>query len=53
MKYHALAEQNRIYVEFSKTPDERGKYLHPDAFGQPETMGVNYDRIHKTIGDKR
>jgi hypothetical protein len=27
-------------VEEDKPADERGTYLHPDAFGQPETMGL-------------
>ena len=30
------AEMNRIVVEEEKPPDERGKYLHPEAFGRPE-----------------
>jgi hypothetical protein len=33
------AEQNRIPVEEDKSPAERGKYLHPELYGQPETMG--------------
>jgi hypothetical protein len=29
-------------VEEEKTGDERGKYLHPEAYDLPETMGINY-----------
>jgi hypothetical protein len=36
------AEANRIPVEEWKSADERGRYLHPAEFGQPETRGVEY-----------
>ncbi|MEN8194199.1 MAG: hypothetical protein ABFS12_15350 [Bacteroidota bacterium] len=38
-----FANSNRIPVEEMKKPEERGKYLHPKAFGMPETMSVDYD----------
>jgi hypothetical protein len=38
----AYAEKNRIRVEEDKNPDERGKYMHPGLFGQPEEKGVHY-----------
>jgi len=41
----AWAEKNRIPVEEEKTGDERGRYLHPDAFGQPKEQGIGW--IHK------
>ena len=28
-------------VELQKSPDERGRYLMPELFGQPKTMGVH------------
>ncbi len=31
----AYAELNRVKVEVEKAPEERGFYLHPEAFGQP------------------
>lgn len=31
----AWAEENRILVERTKSGDERGKFLHPEAHGQP------------------
>jgi hypothetical protein len=33
------AEANRIVVEQDKPPEERGSYLHPGAYGQPESLG--------------
>jgi hypothetical protein len=45
IRQDAFAQKNRIPVEELKRPEERGKYLHPDAFGQPEERGVDY--IHK------
>jgi hypothetical protein len=40
----AFAEKNRIPVEEYKKGDEAGKYIHPEAFGLPESMGIDYDR---------
>jgi hypothetical protein len=37
-----FAEANRIPVEEDKLPEDRGKYLHPDAHNRPETMGIGY-----------
>lgn len=34
------AEQHRIRVEEQKPEKERGYYLHPDAYGQPEEKGI-------------
>lgn len=36
------AEKHRLPVEEEKQANERGKYLHPDAYNLPETMGINY-----------
>jgi hypothetical protein len=36
------AEQHRIVPEEPKTGAHRGKYLHPDLYGQPETSRVGY-----------
>lgn len=35
------AKAHRISVEEDKTGDERGKYLHPELFCQPNEMAVN------------
>ena len=43
------AEKHRIPVEEEKPANERGTYLHPDAYNLPETMGINYtDKKQKT-----
>lgn len=34
------AEANRIVVEENKPPEERGTYLHPQAYGQPPTRAL-------------
>jgi hypothetical protein len=38
----AYAERNRIQVELDKQPDQKGMYLHPEAFDLPAERGVNY-----------
>jgi len=42
VRQDAFAKKNRIKVEVEKTPSERGLYLHPDAFDQPENRGVEW-----------
>ncbi|MBI2839934.1 MAG: hypothetical protein HYX75_16590 [Acidobacteria bacterium] len=34
------ANAHRIPVEEAKPADEGGRYLHPDAYGEPETEGI-------------
>jgi len=36
------AEANRVVVEEDKPPEEQGTYLHPGAYGLPETRGLAY-----------
>jgi hypothetical protein len=40
----AYADKHRIPVEELKPESERGLYLHPDAFGQPEEKGLMQTR---------
>lgn len=40
----AYARMYPILVEEDKPEDERGTYLHPEAYGQPETQGTGYAR---------
>jgi hypothetical protein len=42
IRHDAYANAHRIVVEEDKPAAERGYYLHPEAFGQPETKGVKY-----------
>ncbi|MFN2394966.1 MAG: hypothetical protein ABR597_04695, partial [Bacteroidales bacterium] len=45
----AFAEKNRIPVEENKIGDKAGKYIHPEAFGLPESMGIDYDRNRESL----
>ncbi|MEW6015237.1 MAG: hypothetical protein AB1690_07930 [Candidatus Zixiibacteriota bacterium] len=38
----AWAEANRIKVEIDKPNEERGTYLYPELFGQPESKQLHY-----------
>jgi hypothetical protein len=38
------AKKNRIQVEVEKPERERGFYLHPEAFNQPEEHGIEWAR---------
>lgn len=40
----AFANTNRIPIEELKAAPERGYYLHPQAFGQPEEKGLDWAR---------
>lgn len=51
----AFAEANPIQVETEKLAKERGKYLHPEAFGFGEEHGIYYEErkaMTKGIGSK-
>ncbi len=39
-------------VEPDKHGHERGKYQHPELYGQPESMGVDYDPKRQVTGAK-
>jgi hypothetical protein len=41
----AYAEAHRIVPEVDKSEREKGKYLYPDLFDQPESAGMLYERI--------
>lgn len=43
----AYAKMHPLVVESEKQGDERGHYLHPDAFGQPLEMGITAVRRAK------
>lgn len=38
------AVQNRVQPEVAKPATERGTYLHPEAYGLPETLGADYGK---------
>ena len=37
----AFARANRIQVETDKVGDERGRYLHPKAYDQPDSLAIS------------
>jgi hypothetical protein len=56
IRQDAYANAHRIPVEENKTGKERGYFLHPDAFGQPEERGIEWARhpaLMRQIKDKR
>jgi hypothetical protein len=42
IRQDAFAEANRVQVEVEKAPEDRGHYLHPEAFGQPAEKGIDW-----------
>jgi hypothetical protein len=52
IRHDKFAEKYRIPVEENKAGKDVGKYLHPDAFGVSETLGVDYEN-NKTDRDKK
>jgi trimeric autotransporter adhesin len=42
IRHDAFANAHRIPVEEEKPLAERGRYLHPDAFGQPQEVGIGW-----------
>lgn len=51
IRHDPYAEQNRIVVEESKPADERRTYLYPQGYGQPESLGRDYQR-NADLGQK-
>ncbi len=40
IRHDPYANAHRIPVEEPKAPGDRGKYLHPDAYGQPRERAI-------------
>ena len=51
IRHDKFAEKNRIPIEENKTGKEIGKYLHPEAYGVSENLGVDYE--NKKAIDKK
>ena len=49
VRQDAWANQNRIPTEELKPEDERGTYLHPEAFKKPEELGIEWRRDPETM----
>lgn len=48
IRQDAFANANRIPVEVTKNSSQRGKYLHPAAFGHNADAGIRYNPEHET-----
>ncbi len=44
VRHDAFANANRIQVEVDKSPEERGRYLHPGALGKDLSLGIEYEQ---------
>ncbi|GAA3305112.1 hypothetical protein GCM10020295_58000 [Streptomyces cinereospinus] len=44
MRKDPYASQNRIVPEEDKPAEERGLYLHPQAYDQPRSRHIHYER---------
>lgn len=49
IRQDAYANAHRIPVEELKADKDQGRYLNPEAFGQPETRGVDYEANHPEL----
>jgi hypothetical protein len=49
IRQDAYANAHRIPVEELKATKDQGRYLNPEAFGQPETRGVDYEANHPEL----
>jgi hypothetical protein len=49
VRHDAYAKAHPMVVEPEKQGDERGHYLHPDAFGQPAELGITAARRSKLL----
>ncbi|MGB2696395.1 MAG: hypothetical protein WBD28_00890 [Candidatus Zixiibacteriota bacterium] len=51
IRHDKFAEANRIQVEVDKPVDERGKYLHPEAYKLGEEYDIHYEQ-HKQMKER-
>lgn len=45
IRHDAYARKNRIQTEEDKNPEDRGSYLHPEAFDKPKTLKEGYQEL--------
>jgi len=43
IRYDAYAKNNRLQVVKQKSPELKGKFLNPEAFGLSKESGVSFD----------
>lgn len=49
VRQDAWAKQNPLIPVIDKPESERGKYLHPEAWGQPASNGIGYEGNRRTM----
>lgn len=49
VRHDEYAETHRIPVEEEKTTEEKGKYEYPEAFGQPKSKSIYYEKNQERI----
>jgi len=49
IRHDAYAQKNRIPNTVDKEPGNRGKYLSPESFNQPETKGIFYSNPNEGV----
>jgi hypothetical protein len=42
IRHDAFADAHRIQVEVEKSPQEQGRYLHPELYGAPAEQAIGY-----------
>lgn len=47
IRHDPYAEAHRIVVEEEKAPEDQGRYLHPEEWGEPLDMGIVFDQESK------
>jgi hypothetical protein len=47
IRQDAFANANRIPVEVEKAPADRGRYLYPEAIGQPAALRIGYEAVQE------
>lgn len=53
IRHDGYANRHRILVEQEKPERERGYYLHPQAFGQPEEKSIERARHREMMRQAR
>ena len=53
IRQDAWANRNRIGVEVEKTGRDRGYYLHPEAFNQPEERSIEWTRHPEMMQERK
>ena len=45
VRHDPFAQMNRIQVEEQKPTEQKGRYMHPEVYGEPESKGIHAARF--------